>query len=326
MGKLDALEQAIGTNVTDSLTPRTDTTTPAPGLPAKLQGLVKAKNVAQISVTRIVADPDQPRETFEEEGLQLLAGSIKTNGILQPLVVRWSEEHSYYILIAGERRWRASQLAGLQSVPCTIIDKELDPSQILILQLIENLNRSDIKPLEAARGYRRLMELQNWSAGQLAEELHLPKSTVTRTLELLDLPIEVQTHVETGALAPSVAAEVGRLEDKSEQVELAARVVKEKLTRGDVVSAVRERKADKQIPSKRNTETRPKPGPEHRPSIDQPSHEYASTTSTRPVEIAVSGGYKVLIVGAPASAGPEALLDILRLAVDKVKAETAATI
>ena len=201
MGKLDRLAQSIGANITDNLSGTSEQSAPdGPKLPVRLQGITKAKNTAQIPIAKIIADVDQPRETMEAEGLEALAASIMTHGILQPLLVRWSEETSVYILIAGERRWRAAQKAKLQSVPCVIREGDLDASARLTLQIVENEMHEAISPLELAAWLSALlMDLQGWSAGQLSSELHIPKEH-TRTLELLGLPTEIQTKVDQASL------------------------------------------------------------------------------------------------------------------------------
>jgi ParB family transcriptional regulator, chromosome partitioning protein len=295
MGKLDELEHRMGANADDSLT-RVPATTAhqdsVVAMPERLKGLVKSRNAAEIPVDRIIADPNQPREIFDEESINRLAESLKVRGVLQPLWVRWDEGQICYILIAGELRWRAAMKAGLASVPCVIHEGGLDPGELLALQLIENCLREDLQPIEQAKGYRKLMELRGWSAGQLAEELHLPKSTITRALELLDLPAPVQDLVDRGDLAPSAACEVGRLERTEDQVELAERVVAEKLTRAKVVEAVRAKKEGRAAPV-RSAKT----------------------------EIRLDNGYKITVTGENADDGPEVLVEILRQAVRKLQAE-----
>ena len=343
-GKLDALKQSFSAHADRSLGMGPGASSADVGgaiqIPERLVGLTKIKDAAEIAIERIAPDKNQPREHFDEEALGRLGESIMARGILQPLRVRWEEPR--YVIVAGERRWRAAQLAGLKTVPCIIHQDSLTADEIMVLQLQENLLREDLKPLEQATGFRKLMEARGWSANKLSKELSIPVSTVTRALELLDLPPAVQDLVDTGALAPSTACEIGRLEDSEEKVKLAKAVAVEKLTKAAVIEQVREKKAEARTPSQSsklskapskqiaapvcsNLVAAPGPGLEHQPPIDQPaSHESASTA--RPVEIVVSNGRKVIVVGAPAGAGPEALLEILQLAVDKLKAEVAATV
>jgi ParB family chromosome partitioning protein len=143
-----------------------------------------------------------------------------------------------YVIIAGERRLRAAKMAGLKAVPCVIQEGELTESQRLVEQLAENIIRADLQPIEQARAFRRLMDLNGWSARQLARELHIADANVVRALALLELPERVQMQVEAGKLAPSVAYEVSRLESSEEQASLAEKIVTEKLTRDQVTAAV----------------------------------------------------------------------------------------
>ena len=141
MKKLDELRRSMGANAADSLAcgPAQDGEPEAAmEVPERLRGLVKSRNAAEIALDRIVPDPDQPREAFDEESIDRLAGSLRTRGVLQPLRVRWSEEQSRYVLIAGERRWRAAARAGLSAVPCVIHETAVDHHELLALQLIEN--------------------------------------------------------------------------------------------------------------------------------------------------------------------------------------------
>jgi ParB family chromosome partitioning protein len=141
--------------------------------------------------------------------------------------------------VTGERRWRASVTAGRRTIAAVVIEDDRTDSQILEMQLIENCLREDLQPLEQARAFRTLMDANGWSAVRLARALSLHNSTINRALALLDLPCTVQSRVESGELAPSVAYEVSKLEDPEDQAEVAARVVSEGLSRAETVEAVR---------------------------------------------------------------------------------------
>src|SRR5262249_56441519 len=138
----------------------------APGRPAHLEGITRAKNLVEIAVTQIVRDDNQPREVFSEAEMEDLVESITARGVLQPIRVRWSAELGKYVIIAGERRFRAARQAGLRSIPCVIHEGAITESAILQDQLVENLLRQDLQPIETAKAYRRLMELEGWSARQ----------------------------------------------------------------------------------------------------------------------------------------------------------------
>jgi ParB family chromosome partitioning protein len=250
MGKMDALRRSTAGNVAESMGAGLDalSTTASPGYgprptPAHLQGVVRSKDSAQIALDRIAPDPDQPREDFDEEALQRLADSLRTRGQLQPIRVRWDEGRGLYVIVCGERRWRAAGIAGLPSVSCVIVDGPLSAAELLAIQLVENALREDLKPVEQARAYRQLMDSHGWSTRQLARELSVAQPQVVRALSLLNLPEPVQEQVEQGALAPATAYEIGKLDSEAEQRAMAERVVAEKLTRQEAVEAVRRRKA-----------------------------------------------------------------------------------
>jgi ParB family transcriptional regulator, chromosome partitioning protein len=209
-------------------------------LPAHLLGVTRSKDVSQIELGRIIRDPDQPREEFEPEALERLAQSLRSRGQLQPIRVRWHDEMGAYMVVVGERRWRAATMAGLTSLSCVIVDGPLPPDEILAVQMIENAVREDLKPIEQANAYRRLIDAKGWSARQLASELSIHHAQVVRALALLDLPAEVQARVEQGTLSPATAYEVSKLEDPALQTEVAARVVTDKLSRAETVEAVRQ--------------------------------------------------------------------------------------
>jgi ParB family chromosome partitioning protein len=258
MGKLDELNRRFGTFAEQSLAPLTPAGEPArrAELPARLQGLVRSKDAAEIPVDRISPDPEQPREIFDDAAIDQLAASLKARGVLQPLRVRWDEGQGRYVLIAGERRWRAAVRAGLERVPCVIHEGVVEASELLALQLIENVLREDLPPNALAKGYRRLMEARGWSAADLAHEIHVPHSTVLRTLELLSLPPRVQDLVEQGQLAPSAACEIGRLDRAEDQVAVAEQSVVAGLTRAEIVAEVRSRRAGAASKSKGRRDNR----------------------------------------------------------------------
>ena len=250
MNKMDQLRKRSAGNVAESMGAGLDVpaAATAPGfgprpIPAHLQGVVRSKDVAQIQLDRIMADPDQPREEFDEESLGRLADSLKSRGQLQPIRVRWDEGRGLYVIVCGERRWRAARIAGMSSVAGVIVEGPITAADLLAIQLVENALREDLKPVEQAKAFRLLMDQNGWSTRQIARELSIAQPQVVRTLALLNLPEIVQDQVEQGALAPATAYEIGKLEGEAEQKAMAERVVSEKLTRSEAVEAVRSRKA-----------------------------------------------------------------------------------
>jgi len=150
----------------------------------------------EIAVDRITPSPFQPRRAFDEGKIAELAGSIRNQGIIQPLVVR--PKGDGFELIAGERRWRAAMKAGLSRVPVGV--REASDHEALQLALVENLQREDLNPIEEANGYRRLQEEFHWSQEEMAEKVAKSRPAVANALRLLSLPTEVQQEVSAGNL------------------------------------------------------------------------------------------------------------------------------
>lgn len=225
----------------------------------------------------LIPDPDQPRRTFDEEGLDRLARSLKDRGQLQPIRVRWDEPSSAYVILTGERRWHAARRAGLERLECVVHDGALDADERCALQLIENCLREDLPPLEQAAAYRSLMDRQGWSARRLADELALSHPTILRALALLDLPEAVRARVAAGTLAPSTAAEIARLEPANAEA-LAERAAAQHLTHAQVVEAARE------VAEARGG--------------DQPAGRGGRPRGPRPITLALDGGGRVVVHGA----------------------------
>jgi ParB family chromosome partitioning protein len=185
-------------------------------------------------------DPEQPRTEFSDEAIDRLAQSIREKGQLHPIRVRWSDQREKWSIISGERRWRATKAAKLPTIDCFFQTDDISSSEILEQQLVENLLREDLKPMEQARAFSALMEVNNWNGKQVAEALHLPASTVSRALALLDLPAEVQERVDSGELAARSAYELSKLPNESAQRTLATKAVSGKLTHKQAVAAVKQ--------------------------------------------------------------------------------------
>lgn len=179
-----------------------------------------------LSISKIQPNKDQPRKTFDEQELQELADSISQNGILQPLLVR--PKGSGYEIVAGERRYQAAKLAGLSEVP--VIIREISDADVFKLALIENLQRSDLSPLEEARGYRQLINAQGLTQEELAHALSKSRSTITNTLRLLDLPSEVQGLLEEGSITAGHARAILAVPSEEGRIRLAEKVAEEHLS------------------------------------------------------------------------------------------------
>lgn len=179
-----------------------------------------------IPVQKLEPNPYQPRKHFDEEELQALADSIAQHGVIQPLAVR-ARENGYYQIVAGERRWRAARLAGLSEIPVVVIDA--DDQTTAELALIENLQRSDLDPIEEAQGYRRLIDEYGMTQERVAEHVGKSRPAIANTLRLLSLPEELLGEVSAGKLSPGHARAVLSLPEK-ERVGAARRMIDQELT------------------------------------------------------------------------------------------------
>lgn len=179
-----------------------------------------------LSIKEIQPNKGQPRKRFKAEELAELTDSIKQNGILQPLLVRRSGEH--YEIVAGERRYQAARAAGLTEVPVVI--REISDDDVFKLALIENLQRSDLTPLEEARGYRQLIKDKGLTQEELAKILSKSRSAITNTIRLLDLPKEVQELVDEGNLSAGHARAILAVPSEEGRIRLARKVVDERLS------------------------------------------------------------------------------------------------
>jgi ParB family chromosome partitioning protein len=197
------------------------------------------RTAKEIDVDRIEPDPRQPRTDFDADALARLASSLTTHGLIQPITVRRDKDPDRYLIVCGERRWRAAVLAGRSTISAVILDGDPGASRVLELQLLENALREDLSPLDQARAFQSLMDGNGWSLSRLAEILHLHRSTVGRALALLELSAPLRDQVEAGALAPSAALEIGRLDDPDQQRDLASRAVTQGLSRRQVKEATK---------------------------------------------------------------------------------------
>ena len=244
MSRAEKLQERLGRSMNESLGVRL-VTTPSQEVAGKIlpsvspeDGRTRDRLAGHMEVERIIADPDQPRKTFPEESIAQLARSLKSAGQLQPIRVRWSEAHEKWVIISGERRYRAAIQAGMKTVSCVFIDRDLTESEIRQESLIENLLREDLRPIEAAEGYRQLIDMNDWTIQQVAEALNITKGTISKALSLPKLPEDIQAQVDEGMISASSAYEVSRLPSEGEQRELATRIVTEGLKRDDAGVAV----------------------------------------------------------------------------------------
>ena len=181
---------------------------------------------ASLPISSIITNPDQPRKSFDETQLSELSDSIRQNGILQPILVRKMGDK--YEIVAGERRYQASKLAGLKEIPAIV--REIDDAEVFQLALIENLQRSDLTPIEEARGYRQLLDTKGLTQEGLARILSKSRSAIANTLRLMDLPQEVQDMMEEGQITAGHARAILAVPTEEGRIKLAQKVVAENLT------------------------------------------------------------------------------------------------
>ena len=250
--------------------------------PAKHDGVKAYRAAAMIPIDRLAPDPDQPRKTFPDEEIDRMADSLRSRGMLQPIRARWDAEIARWVIVAGERRFRAARRAGWAEVPCITVDAPLTKADILVDQLVENCLREDLPPLEQAGAFKALMDANGWSARQLAVELNVSHQTVGRALGLLKLPDDIRGRVERGELSPRSAAEIATLDQPEDQRAIAGLAVSGGLNRDQVADAVKAKKAG-------------------RPAAGKPARRV----------VKLDDGNRVTIEGAAVGAGDEAVAELL---------------
>lgn len=194
------------------------------------------KNIQEIEIIRIVPNPHQPRLHFDEEKLQELTASIKEHGIIQPIVV--TKDSNQYEIIAGERRFQAAKLAGLQTVP--VIVRDATEQQKLELAVIENVQRHDLDPIEEAKSYLKLAEDFDLSQEEVAAKMGKSRSAVANKLRLLHLPVEIQKALIEGKISEGHAKAILALENSEKQRALFDLIIKNNLTVRQVENKTKE--------------------------------------------------------------------------------------
>lgn len=213
-------------------------------------GILKEERFTELDIDQIKPNPAQPRRRFDPESLAELTASIKSTGILQPVVV--VPENGYFKIIVGERRWRAAQKAGLKKIPALI--RNLTRVQQHEASLIENLQREDLNPIEIAQAYQKLMQDLHYTQQDLADKVGKDRTSVANYLRLLKLPPEVQDMLRQGQLSMGHARALVTLEDPLLQTSTARQIVQKKLS----VRAV----------EKLSLKLKSSPPPSARPSMD----------------------------------------------------------
>lgn len=222
------------------------------GLDALFQGqsnanAAKEQDKTSLPLTVLVPNPEQPRKEFDPAALEELAASIRSQGVLQPILVRPAKEANQYEIIAGERRWRASRLAGLSHVPVLI--KNLSDEEAMAVALVENLQRADLNPLEEALGMAQVKEQCGISQDELARRLGKSRPAVANCLRLLQLEKAVQSMLGNGALSAGHARALLAITSESDQLAAATRITEQELSVRDAENIAAYWKEHKALPA-----------------------------------------------------------------------------
>ena len=215
----------LGKGLDSLIVNKTGVTTKADA-PAEDSGVSQAEGWVNLEIAKIEPNRAQPRKTFDEDALEELSDSIKKHGVIEPLVV--VKRDDYYELIAGERRWRASKMAGLKEVPVRIMD--LTEEQIVQIRLIENLQREDLNPIEEALAYKDLIDRFGYKQDEVAEIVSKSRTVITNSMRLLKLDERVQQMVIGNTLSAGHARTILSLNKLEDQFPLAQRVMDEGMT------------------------------------------------------------------------------------------------
>lgn len=230
-------------------------------------------DIFKVPVNQIETNPYQPRQDFDEEALEELAESIKTHGIIQPITVRKLSETEYQI-ISGERRFKASQKAGLTEIPAYV--RTANDQQMHEMALIENIQRENLNPIEVANSYQRLISEFDLKQEQLGERVGKKRATVTNYLRLLRLPDDVKASIRDGKISMSHARELVNLENVDQQLYILGRIINEELSVRKVEALVKDLKKEKS-----NSESKEKPATEFEQEVKQLQSKLSSQFSTK---------------------------------------------
>ncbi len=240
------------------------------------QNETEEKQQKTLRLTEISPNREQPRTDFDDEALSKLADSIKQHGVLQPLLVRPLENGGYQI-IAGERRWRAARMAGLDEVPVVI--KEMDDKGAMELALVENLQRENLNPVEEALGYKELMDKYDYTQEQVAQVVNKSRPAVANSLRLLSLDEKTLTMVREGDISVGHAKVLAGIENEELRAELAMQVKRDMLTVRNLEQVVRAKVTSK----------KPKNSPQKETFLREIELSLAQTTG-RKVTVSGKGG------------------------------------
>ncbi|MDR0302675.1 MAG: ParB/RepB/Spo0J family partition protein [Treponema sp.] len=267
----------------DALLDNNDEEIPAPVTPAKNKASnavpAAAQTTVQLPVDKLVPNPGQPRKNFNETEMNELAASIKTYGIIQPVIAANAGDGTY-IIIAGERRTRAARLAGLSTVP--VIIRDYTDQKKLEISLIENIQRSDLNPIEEAAAYKNLMDFSNLSQDELAMRMGKNRSTVANALRLLRLPVEMQKSIEEGKVSPGHARALLSVTDAKAREKLYRELIAAELSVRET-----EKKAAALNSEKSKDKKTAKKGKRRPPEVDAMEEKFIGKLGTK---VVIDGG------------------------------------
>lgn len=232
--------------------------------------------VLYVDINDIRPNSAQPRIHFDEEKLAELASSIKTNGVIQPLIVR--ESGTGYELVAGERRWRASRLAGLRKVPCIV--RNFDDRQNAIVAIIENMQREDLNPIEEAKGLRSMTEKYGFTQEQVSASLGRSRTYIANSIRLLKLPEEIQEYVSNGQMSAAHGRTIINIPDRARQKEVADKIIRNDLS-VRATEKLAEKIKDELKPERKKRRKPSKPENARSAEIEAVERELMSLTGTK---------------------------------------------
>ncbi|MBD3258128.1 ParB/RepB/Spo0J family partition protein [candidate division GN15 bacterium] len=216
-------------------------------IPGGDESSVNKVHFRAIDLDQIAPNPMQPRQAFADDRLQELAQSLKTNGVMQPLVVRKSG--SGFTIVAGERRYRAARIAGLAQVPVIVVE-DIDDTRMLELALVENIHRQDLNAVELAEAYRRLIDDCGLTQAELASHIGKSRVSITNHLRLLSLPDSIKRLVAEGRLTEGHARAILAIDNEAQQLEMADKIVSDALSVRDVEKAAKKKAKRRLVPKR----------------------------------------------------------------------------
>lgn len=226
MSKVNKLREKFGNQIRESVgggegSPQIVVDHPSRNL--KHEGVSRAAGFANIPIGKIEAD-EQHREDFDDEELGKLADSLKSEGLIQPIVVRWNQDRKAYIIIAGERRFRAAKICAWESIKCDVKPDDITVGDIAEIQLAENLARKNLNPIEMAKAFNDVIAKNSYTARELSGKVGVDEATIGRYTMLLRLPADLQSKTANGEIPLGVAREIARLKGEGKQRKLLATI------------------------------------------------------------------------------------------------------